>query len=198
MGGDFNASIYRSSRSRQRCPSLVDSSLRQVLSSMASVVNDELQTQCGGTDKSWMGHVFQYQLICANAKDIIEKYDAAIRETMTDMRSRRDDGEVIVPAHQTRLLQDSVEDLGCDTMAVVVVSWAHTSVDGKSFIPTKAQNLKGWKQGQEFFLHVQGYHLELTASILGLRPRDKDFHTLLNVVINDWASHYKRAFMTDM
>eukprot|EP00971_Amphidinium_carterae_P333679 6468521-Amphidinium_carterae.1 len=40
MGGDINASVYRyfaSTRSRQRCPSLADSSLRQVLSSMANV-----------------------------------------------------------------------------------------------------------------------------------------------------------------
>eukprot|EP00971_Amphidinium_carterae_P338485 6475846-Amphidinium_carterae.1 len=107
-------------------------------------------------------------------------------------------GEVIVPGHQTRLLQDSIEDFGCDTMAVVVFSWAHTSVEGKGFVPRKPQHLKGWKQGQEYFLHVQGYHLELTASILGLRTRDKDFHTLLNIVISDWASHYKREFMTDM
>eukprot|EP00971_Amphidinium_carterae_P134874 2672752-Amphidinium_carterae.1 len=34
--------------------------------------------------------------------------------------------------------------------------------------------------------------------MLGLRPRDKDFHTLLNIVINDWAGHYKKEFMTDM
>eukprot|EP00971_Amphidinium_carterae_P192284 3815304-Amphidinium_carterae.1 len=59
MGGDFNASVYRyfsASKSRQRCASLADSSLRQVLSSMATVVNNELQTQCGGSDRSWMGH----------------------------------------------------------------------------------------------------------------------------------------------
>eukprot|EP00971_Amphidinium_carterae_P123874 2453619-Amphidinium_carterae.1 len=59
MGGDFNASVYRyfaAGRSKQRCASLADSSLRQVLSSMATVVNNELQTQCGGSVKSWMGH----------------------------------------------------------------------------------------------------------------------------------------------
>eukprot|EP00971_Amphidinium_carterae_P321052 6381872-Amphidinium_carterae.1 len=148
---------------------------------MATVINDELQTQCGGSDQSWMGHVFQYQLICANSKDTIDKYDNAVTTARNDMRSRRDNGEIILPAHQTRILQDAVQDLNCDTMAVVVFSWAHTSVEAKSFTPTKAQHLKGWRLGQEYFLHVQGYHLELTASILGLRPRDKDFHTLLNV-----------------
>eukprot|EP00971_Amphidinium_carterae_P305656 6074317-Amphidinium_carterae.1 len=65
-------------------------------------------------------------------------------------------------------------------------------------MPTKAQHLKGWRLGQECFLHVQGYHLELTATVLGLRPRDKDFHTLLNIVINDWASVYKQNFMSEM
>eukprot|EP00971_Amphidinium_carterae_P202569 4019496-Amphidinium_carterae.1 len=151
MGGDFNASVYRyfsASRSRQRCANLADSSLRQVLSSMATVVNNELQTQCGGSDKSWMGHVFQYQLICANSKDMINKYDNAIQTARNEMRSRRDQGEVITSAHQTRILQDSIEDLGCDAMAVVVFSWAHTSVEAKSFTPTKAQHLKGWKLGQ--------------------------------------------------
>eukprot|EP00971_Amphidinium_carterae_P056407 1114152-Amphidinium_carterae.1 len=200
MGGDFNASIYRyfSGNSRQRSPSLADSSLRSVLMSMRTVVNDELQTQCGGPERSWMGGVFQYQLICANTKDLIEKYGEAVKETMADMKAQRDAGDTSVPAHQTRLLQDAVEDFGCDAMAVVVFSWAHTSVEGKAFQPTKPQHLKGWKPGQEYFIHVQGYHLELTATILGLRPRDKDFHTLLNIVINDWSSHYKRHFMTDM
>eukprot|EP00971_Amphidinium_carterae_P134875 2672752-Amphidinium_carterae.2 len=65
------------------------------------------------------------------------------------MTRRRMAGEVIVPAHQTRLLQDSIEDFGCDTMAVVVFSWAHTSVEGKTFRPRKQQHLKGWKVGQE-------------------------------------------------
>eukprot|EP00971_Amphidinium_carterae_P210249 4171438-Amphidinium_carterae.1 len=104
MGGDFNASVYRyfaSGRSLQRCPSLAYSSLRQVLRAMRSVVDDELQKQCGGVDQCWMGNVFQYQLICANPKDIIEKYDAAISDTMSDMTKRRMAGEVIVPGHQT-------------------------------------------------------------------------------------------------
>eukprot|EP00971_Amphidinium_carterae_P274666 5450399-Amphidinium_carterae.1 len=64
------------------------------------------------------------------------------------MKDRRDNGEIIVPAHQTRILQDAVDELGCDTMAVVVFSWAHTSVEAKAFIPTKTQHLKGWKIGQ--------------------------------------------------
>eukprot|EP00971_Amphidinium_carterae_P285417 5666491-Amphidinium_carterae.1 len=120
MGGDFNASVYRyfaSTRSRQRCPSLADSSLRQVLSSMTNVVNNELQTQCGGSDTSWMGQVFQYQIICANSKDTIDKYDNAVRTARNEMKDRRDKGEVIVPAHQTRILQDAIDELGCDTMA---------------------------------------------------------------------------------
>eukprot|EP00971_Amphidinium_carterae_P032429 638675-Amphidinium_carterae.1 len=84
---------------------------------------------------------------------MIDKYDNAVQTARNDMRSRRDQGEVINSAHQTRILQDSIDDLGCDTMAVVVFSWAHTSVEGKSFTPTKAQHLKGWKLGQEYFLH---------------------------------------------
>eukprot|EP00971_Amphidinium_carterae_P309176 6143655-Amphidinium_carterae.1 len=96
MGGDFNASVYRyfaSGRSLQRCASLADLSLRQVLSAMRSVVDDGLQKQCGGVDRCWMGDVFQYQLICANAKYVIEKYDAAIRDAMSDMTRRRMAGE---------------------------------------------------------------------------------------------------------
>eukprot|EP00971_Amphidinium_carterae_P298204 5925519-Amphidinium_carterae.1 len=157
---------------------------------MATVINNELQTQCGGADQSWMENVFQYQLICANTKDTILAYDNAIQTARNSMSERRDNGEIITVQHQTRILQDAIADLNsdCDTMTCVVFSWAHTSVEGKSFIPTKAQHLKGWRLGQEYFLHVQGYHLELTATVLGLRPRDKDFHTLLNIVINDWAS----------
>eukprot|EP00971_Amphidinium_carterae_P167712 3323056-Amphidinium_carterae.1 len=71
------------------------------------------------------------------------------------MRERRDNGEVFTAQHQTRILQDAIADLNsdCDTMACVVFSWAHTSVEGKKFMPTKPQHLKGWKLGQEYFLH---------------------------------------------
>eukprot|EP00971_Amphidinium_carterae_P057419 1135272-Amphidinium_carterae.1 len=104
MGGDFNAAVYRyfaSTRSRQYCPSVTDSCLRHVLSGMTTVINDELQTQCGGTDLSWMGHVFQYQLICANTKDSILAYDNAVQTARNSMRDRRDNGEIITATHQT-------------------------------------------------------------------------------------------------
>eukprot|EP00971_Amphidinium_carterae_P262498 5206986-Amphidinium_carterae.1 len=120
MGGDFNASVYRyfaSTKSLQRCASLADSSLRAVLRAMKSTVDEEIQRH-GRINESWMGDEFQYQLICANTKDVMEKYDQTIRATMRDMTQRRANGEVIVSGHQTRLLQDSIEDFGCDTMAV--------------------------------------------------------------------------------
>eukprot|EP00971_Amphidinium_carterae_P020478 403210-Amphidinium_carterae.1 len=175
MGGDFNASVYRyfaSGRSLQRCASLADSSLHQVLRAMRTTIDEELQRQCGRIDECWMGDVFQYQMICANTKDVMEKYDQAVRAAFADMTKRRAN--------------------------VVVFSWAHTSVEGKRFQPKKQQHLKGWKAGQEYSINVQGYHLELTSTVLGLRPRDKDFHTLLNVVVNDWANSYKQHFMSDM
>eukprot|EP00971_Amphidinium_carterae_P084994 1681812-Amphidinium_carterae.1 len=46
---------------------------------MATVINNELQTQCGGTEQSWMENVFCYQLICANTKDTILAYENAIQ-----------------------------------------------------------------------------------------------------------------------
>eukprot|EP00971_Amphidinium_carterae_P081988 1622154-Amphidinium_carterae.1 len=66
------------------------------------------------------------------------------------MRDRRDNGEIITATHQTRILQDAIADLNsaCDTMACVVFSWAHTSVEGQAFMPTKPQHFKGWKLGQ--------------------------------------------------
>eukprot|EP00971_Amphidinium_carterae_P345945 6487153-Amphidinium_carterae.2 len=77
-------------------------------------------------------------------------------------------------------------------MAVVMFSWAHTSKEAHQFTP------KSYRMGQKYNIYVQGYHLELTASVLGLRPKDKDFHTLLNIVDTDWASLYKQHFMSDI
>eukprot|EP00971_Amphidinium_carterae_P258411 5128873-Amphidinium_carterae.1 len=61
------------------------------------------------------------------------------------MTRRRMAGEVIVPAHQTRLdpsgFDRRFKEFGCDTMAVVVFSWAHTLVEGKAFRPRKPQHL---------------------------------------------------------
>eukprot|EP00971_Amphidinium_carterae_P009280 183155-Amphidinium_carterae.1 len=146
---------------------------------MKSTVDEEIQRH-GRISESWTGDEFQYQLICANTKDVMEKYDQALHAAMRDMTQRRANGEVIVSGHQIRLLQDSIEDFGCDTMTVVLFSWAHTSKEEKQFQPKKPQHLKVWRSGRECSVNVQGYHLELTSTVLGLRPRDKDFHTLLN------------------
>eukprot|EP00971_Amphidinium_carterae_P164895 3269107-Amphidinium_carterae.2 len=103
------------------------------------------------------------------------------------MQARRNEGEVITTAYQTRLLQKSIENFDCDTMAVVIFSWAHTSQETKMFRPKKPQHTRAYRMGQELCVHVQGYHLELTSTVLGLRrrPYDKDFHTLLNVSEQD-------------
>eukprot|EP00971_Amphidinium_carterae_P066560 1318005-Amphidinium_carterae.1 len=69
---------------------------------MATVINNELQTQCaGGAENSWMGNIFQYQLICANNKDTSLAYDNAVQTARNSMSQRRDDGEIITAQHQT-------------------------------------------------------------------------------------------------
>eukprot|EP00971_Amphidinium_carterae_P303278 6026269-Amphidinium_carterae.1 len=122
---------------------------------MSTVINNELQTQCGGVDQSWMKDVFCYQLICANTVETISSYENAITTARNSMTQRRDNGEIITAQHQTRILQDAISELNVDsdTMTCVVFSWSHTSTEGKSFRPTKTQHLKGWKRGQEYFLH---------------------------------------------
>eukprot|EP00971_Amphidinium_carterae_P280336 5565370-Amphidinium_carterae.1 len=76
-----------------------------------------------------------------------DMYSSIVQTARNSMKQRRDNGEVITTAHQTRILQDAIADLtsDCDAMACVVFSWAHTSPEGKSFIPTKPQHLKGWR-----------------------------------------------------
>eukprot|EP00971_Amphidinium_carterae_P339202 6476853-Amphidinium_carterae.1 len=100
---------------------------------MATVINNELQTQRGGADQSWMENIFQYQLICANAKETILAYDNAVQTARNSMSERGHNGEVITTQHQTRILQDAIADLNSDydRMTCVVFSWAHTSVEGK-------------------------------------------------------------------
>eukprot|EP00971_Amphidinium_carterae_P034482 678774-Amphidinium_carterae.1 len=91
MGGDFNAAVYRyfaSTRTRQYSPSVADSCLRSVLNGMSTVINNELQTQCGGVEQSWMENVFQYQLICANTADTISAYENATATARNSMTQR--------------------------------------------------------------------------------------------------------------
>eukprot|EP00971_Amphidinium_carterae_P161108 3194679-Amphidinium_carterae.1 len=151
-------------------------------------VNGDLQRQ-GKLEETWLGDNFEFQLIVANTPQTIQQYNKAVAETITSLQTRRIDGEVITTAHQTRLLQESIENFDCDTMAVVVFSWAHTSKETKMFRPTKPQHTRTYRTG---------YHLELTSTVLGLRPRNKDFHTVLNVVVTDWTWLYKQHFMNEV
>eukprot|EP00971_Amphidinium_carterae_P160878 3189782-Amphidinium_carterae.2 len=177
-----------------KCCCNADSSVRAVLRAMRKVINEDLQRQ-GKLEETWLEDNFEFQLIVANTPQTIQQYNDAVSQTITSLQTRRIDGEVITTTYQTRLLQESMENFDCDTMAVVVFSWAHTSKETKMFRPMKQQHTRAYRMGQEFCIHVQGYHLELTSTVLGLRPRDKDFDTLLNIVVTDWDVLYKQNFM---
>eukprot|EP00971_Amphidinium_carterae_P261373 5185105-Amphidinium_carterae.1 len=81
---------------------------------MSTVINNELQTQCGGVEQSWMGDVFCYQLICAKTVETITAYENATVTARNSMTQRRDNGETITAPHQTRILQDAISELNVD------------------------------------------------------------------------------------
>lgn len=200
MGGDFNASVYRyfaASKSQQRCCSVADASLASVLMGMRETINKELTKDGSEYEDTWLGGPFEYQLIVANTPYSMTQYNTAIEKQLEQMKRMKEAGEIITAETRTRLLQESIEDFGCDTMAVILFSWAHSNERVHAFTPSKPQHRKAHRPGMEYNIHVLGYHLELTSTVLGLRPKDRDFHTILNIIATDWSGLYKKQFQTE-